>query len=332
MIGIVGKGRRRLAQCAIICAALSFGALSAVAKDDIDVRFSWKLKGEYAPFYHALNTGAFEAKGLNVSLGEGAGSQAALGALVQGQEDVVVMPAIFAMTAIQRGMPVKIVALYHRRAPVVMISKEDNPIMKPADLVGKKLATAVGETGTSYLDSFCVINQIDCDSITLIQMDRSARVPSFLQGQVDGVTVYASNDLPLLEAQTGMQFPTMNMGEHGLAVPGMAVVASTDGIADNADALSRFLAAVGTSIGVAKDDPEVAAESLIESWPGAPDRRVVVLQVQATVDAIAEVDGHPEGWVDADDIQTTLDMLVSAGDVEDPLPAEAFFTNALLEN
>ena len=329
---MVRKGGQWLAKSMIIGAVLSLSAFSAAAQDDVDVRFSWKLKGEYAPFYHALNTGAFKAKKLNVSLGEGAGSQAALGALVQGQEDVVVMPAIFAMTAIQRGMPVKIIALYHRRAPVVMISSKDNPIKKPADLVGKTLASAVGETGTAYLDSFCAVNSIDCDSITLIQMDRSARVPAFLQGQVDGVTVYASNDLPLLEAQTGTKYQTMNMGEHGLAVPGMAVVASDDGIANKADVLKRFLAAVGASIGVAKADPKVAAASLVESWPGAPDMPVVVAQVQATVDAIAEMDGRPEGWVNADDIQNTLDMLVSAGDIEKPLPAEAFFTNALLAN
>ena len=112
----------------LVVTMLAFGSSAVVAQDDVKVRFSWKLKGEYAPFYHALNTGGFEASELNVRLGEGAGSQAALGALVQGQEDVVVMPAIFAMTAIQRGMPVKLIALYHRRAPIIMISSPENPI------------------------------------------------------------------------------------------------------------------------------------------------------------------------------------------------------------
>ena len=328
---ILQQGRRLVTAAVLACTALAIGAVSAAA-EDVNVRFSWKLKGEYAPFYHALNTGAFEANDLNVTLGEGAGSQAALGALVQGQEDVVVMPAIFAITAIQRGLPVKIIALYHSRAPIVLISKESNPIASPADLEGKTLASAVGETGTSYLDSFCAVNSIDCGAINLILMDRGARVPAFLQGQVDGVTVYASNDLPLLEAQTGETYTKLNMAEFGLRAPGMAVVASNDGIASNADVLSRFLSAVGGSISVAKADPGVASDSLIASWPGAPDKAIVDAQVQATVDAIKSVEGRPEGWVDVDDIQATLDMLANAGEIENPLQADAFFSNALLSN
>ena len=332
MMYLISKIGSMMTRGLLLGAILAIGSSAVVAEDDVNVRFSWKLKGEYAPFYHALNTGAFEASKLNVRLGEGAGSQAALGALVQGQEDVVVMPAIFAMTAIQRGMPVKLIALYHRRAPIVMISSPENPIEAPADIEGKKLATAVGETGTAYLGTFCAINNVDCDSVSLIQMDRGARVPSFLQGQVDAVTVYASNDLPLLEARTGVNYAQLDMAEHGLAVPGMAVVSSDDIIAEKPDVLTRFLHAVGESIAVAKGDPETAAASLIESWDGAPDLAIVIAQVQATVDAMHETEGKPEGWVSADDVQATLDMLADAGDIESPKPAEAFFTNSLLSN
>lgn len=328
----ISRIRNTMTQGLLVGTSLAFGSSAAVAQDDVNVRFSWKLKGEYAPFYHALNTGGFEANELNVRLGEGAGSQAALGALVQGQEDVVVMPAIFAMTAIQRGMPVKLIALYHRRAPVVMISSPENPIESPSDIEGKTLATAVGETGTAYLGTFCAINNVDCDSVSLIQMDQGARVPSFLQGQVDAVTVYASNDLPLLEARTGVKYPSLDMAEHGLAVPGMAVVSSDDIIAEKPDVLKRFLHAVGESIAVAKGNPETAASSLIASWDGAPDLSIVIAQVQATVDAMHEAEGKPEGWVNVDDIQATLDMLADAGDIEVPRPADAFFTNGLLSN
>ena len=103
--------------------------LLVTAEENVNVRFSWKLKGEYAPLYHTQASGKFKSKGLSVNLGEGAGSQAALGALIQGQEDVVIMPAIFAMTAIQKGMPIKIAAVYHRSAPVVFISHPENPIL-----------------------------------------------------------------------------------------------------------------------------------------------------------------------------------------------------------
>ena len=79
-------------------------ASSAWAADEVKVRFSWKLKGEYAHLYLAQEKGLYASKDLAVRMGEGAGAPAALGALLQGQEDVVVMPAIFAASAIQKGM------------------------------------------------------------------------------------------------------------------------------------------------------------------------------------------------------------------------------------
>lgn len=48
-------------------------------------------------------------------------------ALVQGQEDIVVIPEIFAASAIQKGMPIKIIVLYHPKTPVVLISHPDKP-------------------------------------------------------------------------------------------------------------------------------------------------------------------------------------------------------------
>ncbi len=93
--------------------AMSSASMLAHAQQtDFNVRYSWKLKGEYGPYFVAQDKGYFAQEGLKVRLGEGAGAQAALGALLQGQEDVVVLPGMFAMTAIAKGMPIKLVALY----------------------------------------------------------------------------------------------------------------------------------------------------------------------------------------------------------------------------
>ena len=78
--------------------ALLVSTSAAWATDPVNVRFSWKLKGEYGHLYLAEEQGIYASKNLAVRMGEGAGAPAALGALLQGQEDVVVMPAIFAVS------------------------------------------------------------------------------------------------------------------------------------------------------------------------------------------------------------------------------------------
>ena len=139
-----------------LAATVALGALSlsALAQDNVNVRFSWKMKGEYGPFYMAQEEGLYAKERLTVRMGEGAGAQAALGALLQGQEDIVILPAIFALTAISKGMPVKLIALYHPKTPIGIISFPDKPVKVPKDLEGKSIAHSVGETGNSYLVVF----------------------------------------------------------------------------------------------------------------------------------------------------------------------------------
>lgn len=319
-----------LAGVAVVSALFSG---SAAAEDTVNVRYSWKLKGEYAPFYMGVEKGLYSAKNLNVRLGEGAGAPAALGALIQGQEDVVILPGIFALSAIQKGMPIKVVALYQPATPLAIISHPESPIMKPKDLEGKTIAHAIGETGTSYLQAFCTINKVDCGKVKKIQMDAQARVPQFLQNKVDAVSVYFSNDLPVLEEKAGHTFPTLDLAKYGLNVPGMAVVASDDGIKKKADVLKRFLAATDQAIRATEADPAAASEAILKVWQGGPSAPVVTKQVQATIVSIKAPKGKPVGWMNNAQIESALKLLQSNNEVEGKLkPVETFYTNELLPN
>jgi NitT/TauT family transport system substrate-binding protein len=313
-----------------IALTTGIAATAAIAQDEINVRFSWKLKGEYGFLYLGDQAGVFEANGINLNLGEGAGSQAALGALIQGQEDVVIMPAIFALSAIQKGMPIKIAALYQPAAPVVLISHPDNPVTTPKALEGKTVAHSVGETGTSYLNVFCTINAIDCGKISMVLMDSGIRVPQFLQDQVDVVSVYLTNDLPTLVEQTGVEYPILDLADYGLAIPGLAAVVSDDDLTSNADVLKRFLAATAEAIEMAKADPAAATAALMTVWTTSPSAAVVQAQIEATSASFHSAEGKPLGWIDEASITDALGLLASTGDIGEIKPAATFYTNELL--
>jgi NitT/TauT family transport system substrate-binding protein len=268
---------------AAVLAALS---VTAFAQDAVNVRFSWKMKGEYGPLYMAQEQGYYAKEKLAVRMGEGAGAQAALGALLQGQEDVVILPAIFALTAIQKGMPVKIVALYHPKTPLGIISFPDKPVKTPKDLEGKTIAHSVGETGTSYLDVFCKINNVDCSKVNKVQMNAQARMPQFLQRQVDTVSVYANNDLPLIEQQTKQKFVVLDMAQYGFSVPGLAAVTSDALIGSKPDVLKRWLRATAQGVADMKKDNDGATKAMMKNWSGGPDATIVATQVKVTADAI----------------------------------------------
>ena len=164
------------------------GAEQLAENTKVSIRFSWKLKGEYAPFYVALDKGYFSAEGLDVKLGPGAGAQGALAAVEQGQETATYAPAIFGLQAISKGLDVKVIALYHPGTPMAFISHPENPVRSPKDLEGKTLAHSVGDTASSFLPVFCKANNIDCGKIKLVQLNYKAVMSQFLanKGRRDG--------------------------------------------------------------------------------------------------------------------------------------------------
>src|SRR5262249_25902224 len=74
----------------------------------LTVRFTWKLKGEYAPLYVALQKGYYNAEGLDVQLSEGNGAQNVLKAVASGNETLGYGPAVAAPRAVSHGLPVKV--------------------------------------------------------------------------------------------------------------------------------------------------------------------------------------------------------------------------------
>ena len=325
------KGLIRGAALAATAALATVLASHSAMAEDVNVRFSWKLKGEYGFFYLGQQNGLYKDAGITLNLGEGAGSQAALGSLIQGQEDAVVLPGIFAISAIQKGMPVKIIALYQPESPIALISHPDKPVTTPKDLEGKTIAHSVGETGTSYLDVFCQINNIDCSKISKVQMDSQSRVPQFLQKQVDVVSVYKTNDLPVLEDRTGTKFPTLDLTEYGLLVPGMAVVASDEGIAKKGAALKSFLAANAKAIELTRTDPAAATAALKVVWQGGPSDKVIQEQVEATSASIHSPAGEPIGFVEEKAIADAIKLIGSVEAIGDAKPVSTFYTNELLK-
>ena len=58
------------------------------ALEKLTVRFTWKLKGGYAPLYVALEKGYYKAEGLDVALSEGNGAQNVLKSAGRRQREV----------------------------------------------------------------------------------------------------------------------------------------------------------------------------------------------------------------------------------------------------
>jgi NitT/TauT family transport system substrate-binding protein len=303
----------------------------AQAPEKVTVRFTWKLKGEYAPLFVALEKGYYSAEGLDVQLSEGNGAQNVLKALAAGNEKFGYGPAVAAARAVSQGLPIKVVALYQTSAPMAVIAFPDTPLQGPKDLEGKRLAISVGETFGDMIHPFTRINNVDLGKIQLIQMDASARTTQFLTRKVDVMSVYLSNELPQIEKRAGVKFNVVKVTDFGLNVLGSSMYVSNAFAEQKPDTVKKLLLATAKGYRDAMANPRDAAKIMARHMavPEQPD--VLEQQVEATVVTTNAPPGQPIGWQAEADWRANLELLKETGDIVEVKPLNSYFSNTYLQ-
>lgn len=320
-----------LAAVALSVASGPATSQAVAAKEKVQVRFTWKLKGEYAPLFVALDKGYFAAEGLDVTLAEGQGAQTVLRLIAAGTENIGYGPAVAAAQAVSQGMPVTVAALYQTKAPMGVISFPDVPLKSPKDLEGKRIGISVGETFTDMLEPFTKINNVDLSKITRIQMDNSARTSQFLSRNVDVMSVYLSNELPVLEKKTGVKFNVMRVSNHGLNLLGASYYVSSEFAKQNPEVLRKLLKATAKGYQDAMKDPKGAAQIMSKHMKVKEDLAVLVAQVRATVESTNAPAGKPVGWQEEAQWKNQLDLLMTTGAIKERKDLKLYYTNEFLK-
>src|SRR5713226_737787 len=287
------------------------------AADKLTVRFTWKLKGEYAPLFVAFDKGYYKSEGLDVDLAEGSGAQTVLKLLASGNEAFGYGPAVAAAQAVSQGLPVRVVALYQTKAPMGVISFPDVPLKAPKDLEGKRLAISVGETFGDMLGPFTRINNVDIGKIQQIQMDASARTTQFLTRKIDVMSVYLSNEWPQIEKRANAKFNMLRVSDFGLNLLGASIIVGNAFAEQNPEAVKKLLRATAKGYRDAMADPKGAAKTMGKYMKVPEDSEVLDRQVEATVVSTNAPAGKPVGWQDSADWQANLTLLKETGGISE---------------
>jgi NitT/TauT family transport system substrate-binding protein len=316
---------------ATLFAATAWQQASAQALEKVTVRFTWKLKGEYAPLFVALDKGYYKSEGLDVDLAEGSGAQTVLKLLASGNEKFGYGPAVSAAQAVSQGLPVKVVALYQTRAPMGVIAFPDVPLKTPKDLEGKRLAISVGETFGDMLGPFTRINHVDIGKIQQIQMDASARSTQFLTRKIDIMSVYLSNELPQIEKRAGVKFNVLRVSEFGLNLLGASVIVGNAFAEQNPEVVKKLLRATAKGYRDAMANPKEAAKLMAKYMKVPEDPDVLDAQVEATVVSTNAPPGKPLGWQDRADWEANVSLLKETGGVSEVKALSAYYSNDYLQ-
>ena len=284
--------------------------------------------GPQAGFTYAKELGYYDEVGLDVTIEEGQGSATTSQLVATQKTDIGFADAAAAMGVRAQGGNVKIVAPILQTNGFAVISLKETGIEEMADLEGKTVAVQPGSAQTALLDALLLANGLSQESVNLVNIDPAALVGSLLEGEVDAIL--AGADFQSVQIRDrGFEINEIFYRDAGAPTVGLSIIVNDEYLAENPDIVERFVAASLKGWDAARENPEAAAQSLVDTFISGDLEQI---KKQLDVDLMlvcapgAETLGAPpeENW------QLTWDLLTTYQGLSTELPIEDYYTTEFI--
>ena len=314
----------------ILCLFL-IGTGAAEGEEKSVIRLSWKIKGEYAPLYVALDKGYYKAEGLNVAVEPGSGASVAIKLIATGKDQYAYIGGLETAQGVGKDIPIRMVANFVKKLPVGVAAHPHIPLKTPRDLEGKKLAVAPVDSFVAILPAFARAHKLDRDKINVVKLGWGSRVPAFMRGETDLTTIYFTNDLPVIEAKMGKKLNTLASFDWGFKLLGHGLVVSHDYMAANGDTIRKVVRASAKGWSDTLKNPKEAAEIIAKRFQtlnvGITEKQLII---NNGLTKSPTTKGKPVGWQSAEDWKETLDTLEKTGGIAKRKDLKAYYTNEFI--
>lgn len=275
--------------------------------------------------YVAKEKGFFEQNGLDVTIEHSPGRGEHVQLLVAGTVQVTTMDAA---TILQRradpGLPVVAIALIGQKGQQAFAALKESGLQTPKDWEGK----TVGYKGTPPPDLYALLAAAgaDVNKVNLVNVGFDPRVLS--EKQVDVYPLFKSNE-PYLLGKWGHELTLWDAAEYGVPTLGLAYVTSESILAQNPQALTRFLRAALQGIAYAQANPDEAIEIVMKyAGPETDPAHMKYMLETELKDAQSE---HGFGWQSAEQWQALAEMLAQFNALPAGVDVNAAFHTRLWE-
>lgn len=294
----------------------------------VSFRLDWKAGGQHAPFFLGKARGFYAAEGLDLTIVAGSGSSDSVKQLGAGTVELAMVDALVLVQAAEQGVPVKSIAAYYQRTPIVLLSPKTKPVTDPQQLlsglkVGSKRASATYQGLTALLAA----NKIDPKKVNLV--DIGFGVQPLLVGQVDALMGFTMNEA--IEAETGgMPVTEMPIADHGVAAYGLMLAANEKFLQSRPELVRGFLRATRRAIEATAADGAASVQALAAATSETDIAREMKVLAKTTPFWFAKGSGiatfgaqTQQGW------QQTVETAQRVGLIEKAPAAKDLFAGGL---
>lgn len=250
--------------------AMALSAGGAMAQDKVRLQLKWVPQAQFAGYFVAEAKGFYDEENLDVEILPGGPNIAPEQVIAGGGADVIVTWMAAGLSARDKGVPLVNIAQPFKRSGLMLICPSEKNINSPADFPGKTLG--VWFFGNEY-PFFAWMNKegipTDGSAGGVNVLQQSFDIQPMIQGQADCISVMTYNEYgQALDAGYGPDNLTIfNYTEMGndLLEDGLYVMQDRLDDAAFVDQMTRFVRASMKGWQYALDNPEEAAEIVVES-------------------------------------------------------------------
>lgn len=252
---------------AALLGGLSKGSLISVAKAQgattaINMQLGWLASNGLVGEVVAKRKGFFEEEGIDLNVTPGGPGVDGVASVASGRAEVGQLsssPSL--MLARSAGIPVKAFAAGYQKHPFTYFSLKNAPIREPKDMIGKTIATQ--PTAVILLRALLAKNGIPESEVEVVNM--GSDMNQLMTGRAQAVTGWLTNRNAL--RILGEDRVDMMLWDTGIQLYANVYYTTDDVLANNKEALARFVAAAARGWGYAKENPEEAVDHLVAEYP-----------------------------------------------------------------
>ncbi len=319
-------------------ALMGLAITSAPAQDlpSAKLILDWAIQGHNSAITMGEDKGWFKEAGANVSVARGYGSgdtvgKVASGAFQIGYADIYVLLRFLGANPTQR---MKCFYMAHERSALSVAVHQDSPVTNPRQLVGKRVASPVGDASRQVFPLFAAKNDMKESDITWVNVTADLRETLFVQRQVDAISGSMNTIIMNMAAAKVPQekirfFP---YADYGLPLYGHCLFTTDEFAEKNPQVLTAVVRGVVRGMRSMLSDRKGAVEGVLKRDPlldaAIEDQRIVV---SADINlATPEVRKNGFSNVDMRRLSETIDDVSKIYEMKRPVTGPEIYTDKYL--
>jgi len=249
---------------------------------------------QFAGYYAAVEKGFYRNAGLDVIIHEGTPGRLPTAEVLAGRVQYGVANSEVLLERLRGAPLVALAAIFQHSASILLARKEDH-IDSPGDLTGKKVMMMPQTADADFIAMFNV-EGIDQSRIQFVQ--NSHDIGDLLNGTVDAVSAYISNEPYFLERQ-GVAYSIIDPRAHGLDFYSDILFTTENELLQHPERVKAFREASLQGWQYAIENPQEIIDILIDKYHVSKSRAHLDFEAEAMKSLILsdliEI-GHMNPW------------------------------------